>query len=103
MLGKNVYYLNLSEEKGNVYSGTVVGETISDKGYRVYLIKTDAGRVAKEATYVFADKEVAKAAFEKMMPRAKEMYEIQKKAQAECDKIRDELLGKPEFPQFVKE
>lgn len=103
MLGKKVYYLIFAEERANVYEGVLVGESISDKGYRLCLIDTADGRVAREKSYVYADKETAQAAFEVMLPKAKEIYEIQREAQARIDALRKELLGEPEFPAFIKE
>lgn len=103
MLGQKVYYLNLSEDKGNVYEGVVRTETISNKGYRVYIIETEDGKVAKEKPYVFSDKEAAKAAFDAMMPVAKEMWSIQREANERCDALRLQLMGAPEFPDFIEE
>lgn len=102
MLGKKVYYLRLSEENPNIFDGVVFAETISFKGRRMYGIQTPEGKIYKESAYVFADKELAKAAFDVMLPKSKEMYEIQNEAQKKMDAIRDELLGKPEFPEFVE-
>ena len=38
-----------------------------------------------------------------MLPKAKEIYEVQREAQARIDALRKELLGEPEFPAFIKE
>lgn len=102
MLGKKVYWLSFKEGKENVYDGVVVGETISEKGYRVYLIDTKDGKVARESAYVYSDKGLAKAAFDVKLPIVNKMVEIQKKAQEECDALRVEILGKPEFIDLVE-
>lgn len=102
MLGKKVYYLKMTEKDANVYDGVVVAESITDDGYRSYSIKTKDGLIEKESAYVYADKELAKAAFDVMWPKAKKMYEILSNARKECDAIRDDLLGEPEFPEFVE-
>nr|DAE46860.1 MAG TPA: Transcriptional regulator FleQ factor, AAA+, ATPase, c-di-GMP [Caudoviricetes sp.] len=103
MLGKKVYWLSFAEGRENVYDGVVIGASISDKGYRRYLIETAEGRVARESAYVFADKETAKAAFDIMLPIADKMVEIQKKAQEELDALRKQLLGEPEFSHLTGE
>lgn len=102
MLGKKVYYLKLSEKDPNIYEGVVVAETISKHGHCTYGIDTGNGTAYKESAYVFSDKELAKAAFDAMMPKVKLMYEIQKEAQEKIDAIRNELLGDPEFPEYVE-
>lgn len=102
MLGRKVYWLSFAEGKENVYDGIVIGETISDTGYRRYLIETAEGKVARESAYVYADKEVAKAAFDAKLPIANKMVEIQKKAQEELDALRKEILGDPEFAYLVE-
>lgn len=102
MLGKKVYWLSFAEGKENVYDGIVIGETISDTGYRRYLIETVEGKVARESAYVYADKEVAKAAFDAKLPIANKMVEIQKKAQEELDGLRKEILGDPEFAYLME-
>lgn len=63
----------------NIYEGVVVAETISKHGHRTYGIDTGNGTTYKESAYIFSDKELAKAAFDAMMPKVKLMYEIQKK------------------------
>ena len=103
MLGKKVYYLSLSEKNPNIYDGVVVAETISKHGHRTYGIDTGNGTTYKESAYVFADKELAKAAFDAMLPKVKQIYEIQNEAQSKIDAIRHELLGDPEFPEYVEE
>lgn len=103
MLGKKVYWLSFAEGKENVYDGVVIGASISESGYRRYLIETAEGKVARESAYVFADKETAKAAFDVMLPIADKMVEIQKKAQEELDKLRRQLLGEPEFLHLTGE
>ena len=102
MLGKKVYWLSFAEGKENVYDGVVIGETISETGYRRYLIETAEGKVARESAYVYADKEVAKAAFDAKLPIANKMLEIQKKAQEELDTLRKEILGDPEFAHLME-
>ena len=102
MLGQKVYYLKLSEENPNIFDGVVFAETISPKGRRMYGIKTQEGKVYKESAYVFRDKELAKAAFDAMLPMAQEIYKIQNEAQEKIDAIRDKLLGEPEFPEFME-
>ena len=101
MLGKKIYWLSFKDGKENVCDGVVIGETISSTGHRTYLIDTAEGKVASESAYVFADKETAKAAFDTMLPIANKMVEIQKKAQEECDALRKELIGEPEFADLV--
>lgn len=103
MLGQKVYYLKMTEKDANVYDGIVVAEYISGSGHRAYTIRTKGGDIDKEKPYVYADKECAKAAFEAMWPKAKKMYDILNQAREDCDKIRNELLGKPEFPELAEE
>lgn len=103
MLGKKVYYLKLSEKDPNIYDGVVVAETISKHGHRTYGIDTGNGTTYKESAYVFPDKELAKAAFDAMLPKVKQMYEIQNEANQKIDAIRQELLGEPEFPDYVED
>lgn len=102
MLGKKVYYLKFAEKDAGVRDGIVTSESISDAGYRSYSIKTKDGLIEKESAYVFGDKETAEAAFDVMWPKAKKIYEILNSSRKECDAIRDELLGEPEFPEFVE-
>ena len=102
MLGEKVYYLKLSEKNPNIYDGVVIAETISKHGHRTYGIDTGSGTVYKESAYVFQDKELAKATFDVMLPMVKQIYEIQKEAQAKVDEIRNRLLGTPEFPEYAE-
>lgn len=102
MLGKKVYYLSLSEDNPEICEGVVVAELISKHGHRTYGIKGER-TVYKESSYVFPDKELAKAAFDAMLPKVKQIYEIQNEAQSKIDAIRHDLLGDPEFPEYAED
>lgn len=95
MLGQKVYYIDLDEK--NTFEGVVTAELIDHNGYHSYRIHTEAGDTYKIKSYVYPDKESAKAALEVMLPKAEAMYKIRDEAQAKLDAMRLDLNGKPEF------
>lgn len=95
MLGQKVYYIDL--DKNNIYDGIVTAEMIDHNGYHSYRIKTGTEETYRIKSYVYPDKESAKAALEIMYPKAEEMRKLRDEAQAKIDAMRLELNGKPEF------
>lgn len=93
MIGKNVFYVDFTQDKINTAYCT--GMSLEKNGYLVCELTTDQGVCSREKAFVFLSETEALQAFNLMKPIYTKMKDVQQKCKQELDELRQMLIGKP--------
>lgn len=99
MLGKTVFFCDLVDRV--VREGVVLSRIISQSGYVVSIIKSEARNHNIESKLIFKSKEQAEEKLPHFLAIKDKMDNIEKKHQETMDKIRIKVIGKPEHKELA--
>lgn len=99
MLGQKVYFCDMVSE--SVKEGVALSETITQTGYRVWIVLSEGVKKSPESSMVFETREEAEEKLNQALPRQALMKSIQKECEEKLDRIRKEVIGEPEFKEVA--
>ena len=99
---KTVYFLDL--QRNAVSSGRLTQTLINEAGYIIHLIKSGK-RLYKSVddALVFYTREEAEKALPTYKPINDEMIKLARDMNKRLDDMREQINGKPHFPEYVEE
>ena len=99
MLGKTVYFIDMKSRE--VGQGIVMSSIISQTGYVVHIIFSGKEKKNVESALVFQSKEEAEKKLPSLLKIKDEMDHKAKECEKVLDKMRELVIGKPEFKELA--